>query len=225
VLAGAPGGGKSTVAANWAWRSQDPILYLAIDRPLDMMQRLVAIGLDKRMSEVAQGELDYWSTRLTGKRDELVIETGTQTVESLEHRLIALTEWLMEPPHVVFVDNLFDLRSEGNSYMSNDFYADVLPALKQLAINHDVGIVLLHHVTRSGERGKKHGQGSEPLTMTDLLHGGEREAAHVWGVYRGHGNRQLFVQVLKQGHGRADAGGSLKVALDWSPETMRTFSR
>jgi hypothetical protein len=225
VLAGAPGGGKSTVAVNWAWRASCPCLYLAQDRPLSVLARFVAVALNRSVADISFDELEYWGSRMAelGKREELVFEGGAQTVQGVEHRIEALKEWLGVPPHLVFVDNLFDLRSEGANYMDVGFYADVLPAVKQLAIESDVGIVLLHHVTRSGERGKKHGQGTEPLTMTDLLFGGEKEAAHVWGVYRGLGNRQLNFQVLKQGDGRADAGGGLSVPLTWQPEVGRLY--
>lgn len=227
VLAGAPGGGKSSIAVNWAWRSSQPVLYLAQDRPLEVYQRLAAIALDRRVDEIDPSDLDYWGQRIERmrKRDTLVIQRGAQTVENLGYQIEALTEWLMEPPHLVFVDNLFDMRVEGSSYMDVGFYADVLPAVKQLAIEKDVCVCLLHHVTRSGEKGKKHGQGTDPLTMTDLLFGGEREAAHVWGVYRRVDNRQLIFQVLKQGGGRADAGGNLRVPLDWQPEKAVVYSR
>ena len=227
VLAGAPGGGKSLFAINWAWRSQDPILYLAQDSPRSVLRRLTALALQHKVSDIHEEEIDYWGQRVhdLNKREELVIAIGAHTVPEIEAKVIALTEWLMVPPSIVIVDNLFDVRSEGNSYMENTFYADVLPALKQLAIAYDVGVCVMHHVTRSGESGKKHGLGTEPLKLTDLLFAGEREARHVWGVYRAYGDRNLNFQVLKNQDGRADPAGGLQVRLDWQPENGVLYSK
>jgi hypothetical protein len=223
VLAGAPGAGKSLTALNWVWRSTDPILYLAQDSPRSVLKRLTALALGRKVSDIGEEDAAYWAEKVQGRREELVVVTGAQTVEGVEARIEALTEWLMEPPKIVFVDNLFDLRVEGAGYMENAFYATVLPMLKQLAIEKDVGIVVMHHVTRAGEHGKKHGMGTDPLRMTDLLFAGEREARHVWGVYRSWDNRKLNFQVLKQQDGRADASGNLRVGLTWQPEAGKLW--
>jgi len=227
VLAGAPGGGKSLLATNWAWRSTDPVLYLAQDSPRSVLKRFTALALQRRVADIREDEIDYWAEKLDalGKRDELIVATGAHTVEMIESKIIALTEWLMEPPPLIIIDNLFDLRSEAGAYMETSFYADILPNLKQMAIRQDVGIILMHHVTRSGESGKKHGLGTEPLKLTDLLFAGEREARHVWGAYRGSGDRSLHVQILKQQDGRANPGGGLSVSLDWTPEDGTLYSR
>ncbi len=226
VLAAAPGGGKSLTALNWAWRSSDPILYLAQDSPRSVLKRLTALALNKMVADVREDEAEHWGERIRelGKRDTLIISTGAHTVDLLAAKIDALTEWLMEPPRLVFVDNLFDMQVEGRVYQETGFYAAVLPELKQLAIEKDVGIVVMHHVTRSGDKGKKHGLGSERVRLTDLLHGGEREARHVWAVYRGWDNRELNFQVLKQQDGRADASGGLVVRLTWKPEEGRLYS-
>lgn len=221
ILAGAPGGGKSLLAINWAWRSADSILYLAQDSPRSVLMRFTALALGKRLSDIRDEDLDYWSTRLPhDKREELVIQGGAQAVADVEARIIALTEWLMEPPKLVVVDNLIDMRIEGLSHMESGFYASLLPALKQMAIAHDVGILGLHHVTRSDD----HGLGDEPLKMKDLLFAGERESRHVWGAYND-GRRTINWQVLKQQDGKADPRGNLGVRLDWSPEYGTVYSR
>jgi len=222
VLAAAPGGGKSLVATNWAWRSQDPILYLAQDSPRSILKRFTALALGRRVSDIGEEDIDYWSGRIAeqGKREELVIATGSHNLDQLDAKLVALTEWLMQPPTLVFIDNLFDMRSEGNSYMDTGFYADLLPSLKQMAIRHDVGMVLLHHVTR----GDEHGLGTERIRMKDLLFAGEREARHVWGVYRPRGN-QVNVSILKNQDGAAEPSGGLYVTMDWHPEENLLLSR
>ncbi len=227
VLAGAPGGGKSLTAINWAWRSKDPILYLAQDSPRSVLKRFIALALSRRVDEIDEDEAVYWGTKIgdLGEREELIVDTsGAHTVEQITEKVMALTEWLMESPRLVMIDNLYNVRGEG-SYMDNSFYGDVLPALKQMALDLDVGIMLLHHVTRSGESGKKHGLGDTKVRLTDLLYAGEREARHVWAVSRGWDNQQINFQILKQQDGEADAGGNLNIRLDWHPEEGTLWDR
>ena len=227
VLAGAPGGGKSLTALNWAWRSTDPILYLAQDSPRSVLKRLAALALNQKVGDIREEEAEYWSGKLMalGERDELVVATGAHTVDMIEAKIEALTEWLMMPPNLIVIDNLFDLKTEETNYTDNNFYGEVLPALKQLAINTDVGIMILHHVTRSGDTGKKHGLGTERLKLTDLLFAGEREARHVWAVYQGYDGTSIKFQILKQQDGEADPHGYKQVSLDWEPEEGRLWSR
>lgn len=221
VLAAAPGGGKSLLAVNWATRSKDNILYLAQDSPRSVLERLVALMLNKTTAEVGDQELEYWADMISDQ-DNLVIKQGANAVQDVEAAIIALTEWWQEPPAVVFIDNLYNLRSENRSgYMENTFYADVLPDLVQVGLRHDVGIVGMHHVGRSGDHGKKVGLGNRPLRMSELLFGGEREARHVWGVYHQENSNILTFQVLKQTDGEADPDGNLQFHLEWEPELSR----
>jgi len=225
VLAGAPGGGKSLTAINWAWRSKDPILYLAQDSPRSVLKRLAALALSRKVGEIDEDEAVYWGGQVgsLGKREELIVATGSHTVEMIGDEILALTEWLMAPPRLVVVDNLFDLDSDAGNYTDSAFYGDLLPNLKQMAIALDVGIMILHHVTRSGETGKKHGLGTSRLKLTDLLFAGEREARHVWAVSRGWNDEHINFQILKQQDGQADPGGNLNIRLDWSPEEGRLW--
>lgn len=221
VLAGAAGSGKTTLAANWAWRSHDPILYLAQEDPFETMKIFVALATQSKKDDVRASDVVHWSKRVTDLREELVIQTGAQSVQALESFIVALTEWLGAAPPLIIIDSLFDLKVESDtSYMDTGYYAEVLPGLKDLTLKYDVGMVLQHHVNRG------HGLGTDPLRMTDLLFGGEKEAAHVWGVYHAENSRQLFVQVLKQRSGSADPNGVLhNITLDWQPEMGVLLSR
>lgn len=224
VLAGAPGGGKSLTALNWAWRSPDPMLYLAQDSPRSVLRRLTALALNRRVGEIIEDEHEYWAEQVANlhQREELILEVGAQSVDEIEQKIVALHEWLQEPPSVVFIDNLIDMKVEGTNHSENNFYAKVLPDLKQLAIKLDVGIVFLHHVIRGGERGKKVGEGLAPLKLTDLLFAGEREVRHAWGVYRSPYDRdELNFQILKQQDGET----GIEIKLDWDRERGRLWSR
>ena len=229
VMAGAPGGGKGVFATNWAWQSDDPVIYLAQDTPRSVQTRLVALALGEEYDTVSATEdEEYWAEQLDlrGERDTLTLIKGPHTVDMIKEQIYAHTEWLGEVPKLVIVDNLIDMPSDKGGHTENTFYADVLNGLKQLAIEMDVGILILHHVTRSGEGGKKHGLGTEWLRLTDLLHAGEREARHVWAIHKGFGSQTLELQVLKQQDGPADPEGWLyKVSLLWEPSRGRLWSR
>jgi len=221
VLAGAPGGGKSLTALNWAWRTPDSVLYLVQDSPRAVLRRLTALAVNQPVYDIREEDMDYWAQQVQerGVRDELVVSHGAHTVTDIRHKIIAMTEWLQEPPKLVVIDNLIDMKSDEAMHMDNNFYADILTNLKQLAIDTDVGILILHHVSRGDAA-----EGTEPLSMTSLLFGGEREARHVWGVYRGGDDRRVFIQILKQQDGQADARGNLKVDLSWMPKEGRLYN-
>jgi len=221
VLAGAPGGGKSLTALNWAHRTTDSVLYLGQDSPRSVRRRLVALTVNQPVHDIREEDNDHWSQQILdyGGIGDVILNAGAVSVQDIDDMIVAMTEWLMEPPKVVFVDNLIDMRSDEAMHMDNNFYADILTNLKQLAIEKDVGVVLLHHVSRGDAA-----EGTEPLTMTSLLFGGEREARHVWGVYRGGDDRRVFIQVLKQQDGQADASGNLKVDLSWMPKEGRLYN-
>lgn len=212
MLAGAPGAGKSVVALNWAWRTEEPVLYVAQDSPRSVLQRMTALATKTPISR-ADGPLP------AELKPNLVVTTGAHTVALIESEIVALTEWWQRPPSIIFIDNLIDMRSDRGQHMDVAFYADILPALKQAAIKHDVAIVALHHVQRFA--GRAVGSGETPLTMTDLLFGGEREARHVWGVYRSNDRKTIYLQVLKQQDGQARSDGTLKAEMVWQPEYGR----
>jgi hypothetical protein len=147
------------------------------------------------------------------------IEDDPLTVADLDLRLEAMTELLGIAPPLVIIDNLIDLRVEGYSYTDMGFYSTCLPQLKALAKKHNVCVLALHHVTRSGgEGGSPHGLGTRALKMTDLLYSGEREAAHVIGIYHSLDKHSLRVQILKQRDGDSDPEGGLEHGLMWHPK-------
>ena len=203
---------------NLAINMDYPTLYLAQDSPASVLSRMAALVTQNDISTTARllttDERYVIADKLKDKRETLVIERGSVTVEGIENRVIALAEWLGEPPKVLYVDNLIDMIVEGTSHGDHSFYTRLLPALKRLANAYNMAIICLHHVTRSGNAG--HASGREPMEMGNLLHAGEREARHVWGVYN-NGEDQMNVQILKQQDGAADPDGGLEIPLNWHP--------
>lgn len=219
VMAGAPGGGKSTLAVNMAMKMEYPVLYFAQDTPASVLSRMAALAINQETNSTFEAinseQRIIISKQLEDTRPSLVFERGAQTLEEIEERIEALTEWLGEAPSVVFIDNLMDLIVPGNTPGDNSFYHTALPAMKRMANRHNTSFIVLHHVTRGG--GAAHGQGRTGISMTNLLFAGEREARHVWGVYND-GGAKLTVQVLKQQDGPADPAGALSLALAWHPK-------
>ena len=50
IIAGDAGGGKSTLALNWAWRTKDPVLYLALEDPEGVKDRLTAFATHQTLT-------------------------------------------------------------------------------------------------------------------------------------------------------------------------------
>ncbi len=219
ILAGESGAGKSTVAVNWAVRTDVPVLYFAQENPHEVKRRMTALALGQRTSDISNDNAEHYKARLTGKHDTLVVVRRPQTLEVLNDWLLAMHEWLMGEPFIVFIDNVKDLDVRGDIDPGNNYYDIVLPMLKQLAISRGCLIVGLHHANRAGAEGL----GVTPLTLGRLLYGGDRDARHVWGVYHPD-DRHMNVQILKNNDGRADPNGNLYVSMDWRPEAAGLYS-
>ena len=226
ILAGAPGGGKSTLAVNLAMKMDYPTLYLAQDSPASVLSRMTALVTQDSIGKTAKAlnsdEKYKISKRLADARDTLIFERGAVTIEGIKWRLEALSEWLGEAPKLIFIDNLIDLIVEGTTHGDNSFYTKALPELKRLANTYNTAIIALHHVTRGGNN--SHADGRSPITMNNLLYAGEREARHVWGVYND-GDGTLNLQILKQQDGPADPGGGMSIALKWYPQLGSLMSK
>ncbi len=229
TMAGAPGGGKSTVAVNLAMMVNFPVLYLAQDSPHSVLGRMAALGSGKTTRDAArtissEHERDNLAESLEGTRPTLVINRGAVTLDAIEHQVLALTEWLGKAPPLVIIDNLIDTIVPGQTHGDMSFYTTALPTLKQMAIKLNFTCVLLHHVTRGGGRETSHARGTKGMSMNDLLFAGERESRHVWGVFHNHSSDEMYVQILKQQDGRADPDGGLKIGLRWYPALGRLAS-
>jgi len=226
VIGGAPGGGKSTVAANLAVTVGVPVLYCAQDSPGSILSRMTAIALGEKTADI-QRRLTNHMTRpatvekMKNQNPTLIVSSGSVQVEQIRQMCLALHEWLGRTPPIIIIDNLIDLIVPGKTHHDLSFYSESLPELKRLALEMDSCVIALHHVTRGGAT--EHGRGQTPLTMNDLLYAGEREARHVWGVYN-NGDSQITVQILKQQDGPASPGGGMRIPLRWYPEMGKLAS-
>ena len=220
ILAGAPGGGKSTLSVNLAMALDVPTLYFAQDSPASVISRMAALATGNETAAMHDAiasaeERVILAARLKDTRPTLVFHRGAVTTERVKDSALALTEWLGHAPPLVILDNLIDMVSPGSNPSETAFYATILPELKQMANELNMCIMVLHHVTRGG--GNQHGRGHQPIALNDLLFAGEREARHVWGLYND-GVDTIKLQVLKQQDGPADPDGGMEVALRWYPK-------
>ncbi len=227
VVAGAPGGGKSTVAVNLAMATDFPLLYLAQDTPASVLARMAAIAVEADTRDMFKAISDgadriVIADELKDVRPTLVFERGAMTLEDVQERVDALYEWLGEYPSMIIIDNLIDMRVAGTTHGEMAFYTTALPYLKQMANEQNLAVVVLHHVTKGGGD-DPHGRGNTGLALGDLLFAGEREARHVWGVYN-NGLDTIYMQVLKQQDGPADADGGMEIPLKWYPRMGRLLS-
>jgi len=226
VVAGAPGGAKSTVAVNLATTIGEPVLYCAQDSPASILSRLTGLTLGREVNTI-QNALASDSMRpliIEQMRDQpppRVVTRGPVETTRLREMCVALSEWIGHAPPLIIIDNLIDLIVPGHTHHETTFYSAALPELKRLAEDMDTCIMVLHHVTRGG--GEAHGQGQMPLKMNDLLYAGEREARHVWGVYN-NGSGLVKIQILKQQDGPAAPGGEMSISLRWYPRLSKLVS-
>ncbi len=222
IVGAAPAGGKSTLAINWAMNVDYSVLYLAQDSAPSVLTRMVALAKDWTIDQArealeTEGGRERVAAEVAATRPNLVLESGAQDIMGIRARIEALHEWLGEPPRLVIVDNLIDLVVPGYQHGEMGFYATALPELKQVALDLDVCMLVLHHVVRKTADGKSVGAGGVPLKLTDLTFAGEREARHVWGVYHDQKSK-LTVQILKQQDGQADRDGGFRETFAWVPE-------
>ena len=226
MVAAAPGAGKSVFAINLVLGLEEPVLYLAMDSAPSVLARMVALEMGVPIHEafdILRYDPDRAIERLEGRHPLLAIEAGGVSLERVGQLVDAAEEWLGRTPGVVILDNLISLIVPGQHPQDVGFYAVALPHLQRLALERNVCIIALHHITRRGnDNGRQvQGLGTRKLTMTDLLYSGEREAEHVLGIYHDREKTRLNIQVLKQRDGDADPEGNLEVSLRWHPEQGR----
>ncbi len=223
LVAGAPGAGKSVFALNVAMSLDTPVLYIAQDSAPSVLSRVAALALGVEIGWVYEQLRDAANkariiAELADAYPDLFIHSGAITIQGIGQRLEALTELLGQAPPLVIIDNLIDTIVPGYTHTDMGFYSSSLNELKRMALEHNVCIMALHHVTRrGGEYSNPHGLGTRSLRMTDLLYSGEREAEHVLGVYHTQAKDRMMVQVLKQRDGDSDPEGGLEVGLIWHP--------
>lgn len=224
IIAGAPGAGKSALAICLALGMSEPVLYVAQDSPASVSSRMIAHTLNRPVRTVQRDLMSNPSAVASSMRrmvapEKVTITMGPKSVKDIEHEILALREWLGRTPPVVIIDNLIDMKSEKGISSDLGFYSDVLLNLKQLAIEHDLVMIVLHHVVR-GDFNHDGSMGRSPLRLRDLLYAGEREARHAWGVYTD-GDGGLYLQILKQQDGPADPFGKLRIRMQFDPSTNR----
>lgn len=216
IIAGAEGSGKSTLAVNLA--ASFPTLYCAQDQPPHIRTRLNALLLDITTNQAAfyaDTDPQQLAQQLTALNNhQLIINSGRVSSDRIRIMTEAYEEYNGHSPDIVIVDNLIDCIVDNLDYHDNKFYARLLPELKEMAEELETVVVGLHHVKRPSVGDVW------PMKSQSLIYGGERAAAHVWGVRVRDDSfgPMLDIAILKQRMGPADRNGKMVVTLEWEPE-------
>ena len=148
MVAGPPGGGKSTLALQYAVQAKVPQLYVSCDMGPHMSSTKVGSILTGKPNK----EVGGW--RKESLRD--LIATGAPhlwlahesgpTLSDLDELVQALVEIRGCPPAALWLDNLKDLSSSGADarWSADQQSANIL---KQMAVRYQMAVIALAHTT------------------------------------------------------------------------------
>lgn len=216
VVMAAESAGKSVFALNLAMNIDGLVLYCAQDSAPSVLARSAALCLGREIN-VVKAQLEDEHERqevLAAIQDDipnLLFNVGPVTVEEIGELIEAIVEFYGESPRLIIVDNLIDLVVPGHVNTDVAFYASALNPLKQLAVDNNTAVMALHHVTKGDDKLA----GTQKLKLKDMLYAGSREAANVLGIYHNDRKTRMYVQILKQRDGEADADGGMRHDLVW----------
>lgn len=207
MIAGPPGGGKSTLALQYAVQAKAPMLYVSCDMGPHMSS--VKIGsiltghpnsqMENRKGEVrdllAQGASHLW----------LAHEQGP-TLADLDDLIQAGIEVRGTPSHGLVLDNLKDLQSPGDARWQKDQgAADIL---KQMAGRYEMAVIVLAHTTV----GRKPGY---PASMNEVKGQVSEDPALIITVAGDPAAGVLRLAAVKNRHGMPSPDASRYYELDF----------
>lgn len=224
VVAGRPGTGKSTLAREIALAAarRGPVLLASLEMPSAeitdaLLVRCASVPSDRFVDALRLTDDDY--SRIAEGADELsrlpitVIDDGSLSVERLSSHA-----WGVAGLKLIVVDYLQLMTPPSGlpkGVTTNDRVAALSRAVKRLALEMGVPIVLLSQLSRDVER-----RGGEPA-LQDLRDSGaiEQDAdicALLWTAREGEDNRLIGVRLAK------NRGGPIgRFALRFMPATYR----
>lgn len=154
MLIAAPGVGKSTLALNWAARSQALTLYASADtdaRTMTLQLASLASGhgreqVGERLANSAVWRQVY-AADIRRQFPNLVMDfMSMPSIPSIAYRAEALTEVWGETPQLIVLDTASDLARDGDDYSA---WRKLWLDSRKLARTFCTSVMLLHHV-RSG---------------------------------------------------------------------------
>jgi len=223
VIAAQPGGHKSGMALYMCDRMDVNVLYVSGDSDATtMIARLAAIRTGSPVSQVRtnlETHPGYYEDILADSKIRFVFD-ATPTLTTIQHNLDAYVELFDAWPDVVVIDNLRDVSYTSGSATSE--YGDwraLMLEFKTLTRETGVAALVLHHTLESGTdptkpSSRKFLDGKISQTPEMVLSLGFDPAVD-----------ELYVSVVKNRSGRADATASTWCTVGVLPESSSFFSK
>lgn len=203
VIAARPAMGKTTMATQMAFElavQKIPTTYISLEMTREsIVEKMLSYYSGVLLSDLAKGNVDevmkyYPAFVETVKGSNLNIIDDFCFTEEEMHRLI---EELDHKPKVLFIDHLQQISSGNRRQTMWETLTDYLGYLKQVAMEHNICVVVLSQINRSGE---------EAPTIANLKGTGaiEEKADQVFLCYRSNsenGRTNYTVDVAKNRFG------------------------
>jgi replicative DNA helicase len=221
VIGARPGIGKSAVATQIAYElaSHGPVVVATMEMDKgEVYSRIVSQqagiyygGMGGQLPEfLAAREAEWLRTKL---RDVRVIDSGTQTVQSIRAAVRATAR--EQPVAGVIVDYIHLLTTPTRIDNETQRINEITRSLKQLAMDLHVPVIALSQLNRGGDMGMP--------SLRDLRGSGgiEQDADAVIFLYRDEdtADHQLMVHVAKNRQGP----NFVTFALDWQGDFVRAI--
>lgn len=219
LIAAAPGGGKSSLAAYIAVRmaySEDlgvPTLYVSADcDPMTMGAQVLAGVMDIPLEE-AEFLIGTGDENAFAAFDEVTDHIWwtfkkNPTLQDIQEEVMAYAYVFGEYPHMIVVDNLVNINEPGEEYSR---YNDIIPVLSELAGETRAHLMLLHHVTGQWQNG------DQPIPRDGIKHKVSEHPRLVLTLYKPE-EGMMGVRVVKHTGGPAHTKAAFGCDIPWLPE-------
>lgn len=223
MIAAAPGVGKSAFTLNLAIRSGCRGIYMSADSDeTTQAYRAAAILTGDKVGDIEAAYRDgrgakYDMALADFKRIWFDFDASPDLTH-IEEEVLAYAHLYGRWPELLVLDNLANVWDEGSG---EGFTAleNTLQYLGDLARKTEAAVIVLHHVTGDAEAG------NQPLKLSSIRGKVTKPQSLIVGLaytetYTPTG-RVLGAYILKNRHGRADAGGAYFVELHADLDRMR----
>lgn len=208
----APSVGKTAFCLYWALAAQVTTLYFAADTDMRLFtEQMGAYATGETREEVRHrcenGQLDQVAASVSQAAPDLFVDPlAGPTLEAIDERINALTEFWGETPQLVVLDTISDVRRGGDDYSA---WRNLWLDLRSMARAYDLTIMFAHHVkgnsvSRDGDR---------PPALSDGKYGSHEFCEIVLGLHKPKATT-MTVSVLKNRGGRR--GIAFPMEIDYS---------
>lgn len=216
LIAGAAGGGKSSLLTFLTLKLKLPTLYFSPDNDAwTWGKNALALTTDEHVNQ-AESWLnknpDSAYTQLDETTDHLWVSfQAAPSPRDVREELDAFAAVWGDWPEVLVIDNLMNLDASDGGPDERTSQSAVLEFLKVIARETGAAIFVLSHVTG------QYADGTTPIPRSGLINKVDKLPQVILTLYRADTNL-LGVSVVKNRGGRAMADGSLVAEIPWLAE-------